>query len=271
MPLRTLTLSACGCAFVVRCSDCRTVALIGSAFGGLIARESASGAPVRCYRIERRRFHPWFRVDDGRSSVLLANEDALIFYIDKDITLTLQHERRDLFFLHAAVVALGCRGIVFPALSGAGKSTLTLALTTHGFGYVSDELAPMDLSAMTVQPYPHAICLKAQMPAPYSVPVGTLQCGRRLHVPVEALLFRPRPGPLPVAAFMFLRRRPGGNVVRPVSAGAAAIRLLAHALNPLAHAGDGLDAAVSLSRTVPSFEIDLGDLRTAAASIAAVL
>ena len=44
--------------------------------------------------------------------------------------------------------------------SGNGKSTTAWALLHRGFQYLSDELAPLDLSAMTVHAFPHALCLK---------------------------------------------------------------------------------------------------------------
>ncbi|NJM39802.1 MAG: hypothetical protein HC853_03025, partial [Anaerolineae bacterium] len=38
---------------------------------------------------------------------LVDDADGLLFHIDKDITISLQHQRRDLFFIHAAAVARG--------------------------------------------------------------------------------------------------------------------------------------------------------------------
>jgi hypothetical protein len=46
---------------------------------------------------------------------------------------------------------------------------------------------------------------------------------------------------------------------------------MANALNPLAHNGHGLDVAVTISRTVPSFELESGDLRRACAAVEAIL
>ena len=88
-------------------------------------------------------------------------------------------------------------------------------------------------------------------------------------MPIEATAVA---GPRGVAACIFLRRdeeRFAG--LRRLSPGSAAARLMANALNPLAHPGDGLDAAVGLSQRVDCFEIDILDLVTASGLIEASL
>ena len=56
-----------------------------------------------------------------------------------------------------------------------------------------------------------------------------------------------------------------------MSGGSAAARLMENALNPLAHGGDGLDAAVALATRVPCWEVDLTDLPSAAAALRRLL
>jgi hypothetical protein len=51
-----------------------------------------------------------------------------------------QLKRRRLFPLHAALLSLGGRALVFPGSSGAGKSTLTLCLLRAGFAFGGDDL-----------------------------------------------------------------------------------------------------------------------------------
>ena len=50
--------------------------------------------------------------------------------------------------------------------TGAGKSTTAWGLLHHGFSYLSDELAPIDLETLEVLPYRHALCLKRRPPSP---------------------------------------------------------------------------------------------------------
>ena len=130
----------------------------------------------------------------------------------------------------------------------------------------------MDLPTVTVAPYPHALCLKSPPPLPYRLPAGALAVNSRFHVPVESLPSATRYEPLPLAAIVFPRRDgsrfPG---LRPISAASAATEIVAHTLNGLAHAGYGLDAAIQLSRAVPSFEVDATDLAAAADAIQTAL
>jgi hypothetical protein len=53
----------------------------------------------------------------------------------------------------------------------------------------------------------------------------------------------------------------------PVTAANAAARLFANALNPLAHANDGLDAAVAIAQAIPCFELDTSSLPQACAGL----
>jgi len=52
--------------------------------------------------------------------------------------------RPDLLWIHAGVVAYASRALLFSAASGQGKSTLVAELLARGWGYLSDEIAPVD-------------------------------------------------------------------------------------------------------------------------------
>jgi len=259
-----LALRACDATFAVGCGDPDTADLIRRVFSGLIVPTSYLASAIRRYTIEPRLPDGSFRVSCGTASVSVADPDSLVFYLDKDVTLALQRTRRDLFFLHAAAVALGDRVAVLPAFPGTGKSTLTLALLSAGFDYLSDELAPIDLDLLTVQPYPHALCLKTRPPRPHMLPAGTMDLHDRFHIPIEALPGTTRHEALPVGAVIFLKRgSPHEHGLRPLTAASTVANLMAHALNSLAHPGFGLDAAITLSKAVRCFELNTTDLSTA--------
>jgi hypothetical protein len=209
-------------------------------------------------------------VSDGTGSHdVVDGPDALLFHIDKAITLALQRSRPDLLFLHAAALSSPGGAIVLPALPGTGKSTLTLALAARGLGYLSDELAPVDLGNLTVEPYPHAVCLKTPPPPPYALPPGTIAVDSRFHVPLTSLGTATRHDPLPLAALVFpCRNGARFDGLRPLTTAAAAARLMSHVLNGLAHPTYGLDAAISVSRAVPCVEVDITDLPAAVEAIA---
>lgn len=68
-------------------------------------------------------------------------------------------ETRDYTVLHAGAVAEGGRAVILPAPMDSGKSTLVSALVRQGFGYLSDEFAPVRLSDGRLSPYRSAIGL----------------------------------------------------------------------------------------------------------------
>jgi hypothetical protein len=55
--------------------------------------------------------------------------------------------------LHAGAVVGPHGAVVLPGAPGAGKSTITAALVSAGFGYLSDELAALDLAGERVHPF----------------------------------------------------------------------------------------------------------------------
>ena len=261
---------ACDCTFVFRCADEEIVALLECVFGGLrVAPASAtSGRVIRRCSIERLPLGEGFRVSDGHASILLEDEDTLLFHIDQSVILALQLAREDLFFLHAAVVALDGRAAVLSAESGTGKSTLTLAMLAKGLEYMSDELAPIDLQRLTVRPYPHALCLKGLPPSPHALPPATQEIGRRFHLSATSMPRVNRTEALPIAMFVFLQRGEAAtSQLHPITPATAAVRLMSQGLNLLAHGGEGLDAAVALGQHVPCFDLDISSLEHASEAI----
>jgi hypothetical protein len=83
-----------------------------------------------------------------------------------------------------------------------------------------------------------------------------------LHIPAAIL-----PGgvsresvPLVDAFFLRYQREASCPAIRPLSQAAATARLLANALNPLAHPAAGLDGAITLMSEVAPFELLSADL-----------
>lgn len=257
----------------MRCGDEAIASLVEVAFGALMVPSSSIHSEMTGrYEIERSNsntadgFH--VRDPDGVCAQL-EDADALLWHLDKTLTLALQHRRPELYFLHAAAVAFAGGVCVLPAPPGTGKSTLTLALLERGFTYLSDELAPIDITRGLVHHYAHAVNLKSPPPHPLRLPSGAIAIGRRFHVPTR--FFR-KAGvseePLPLLAFVFPERSSESpTVCQRVTPSVAAVHLLANGLNAGAHRNDGLDVAVTLARRVPSFQINTRDLNTACTEI----
>lgn len=229
----------------------------------MVATACAS-VPAISYRVEREAAEGSFCISRNGACPLIARGDSdFLFSFEKDLTIELQYQRPDLFFVHAAVVERHGKAVVLVAPAGTGKSTLTLALLHAGFRYLSDELAPFDLVTLQVMPYPHALCLKAEPPEPFKLPKGAIRTLNTIHIPTDYLPAAALSEPVPLAAVFFIHR--GGDagpkaLLREVGSAEAAVRLYANALNALAHSGDGLDAAVRIVLNVPCYELDSTDL-----------
>jgi len=200
---------------------------------------------------------------DGIETYHAQDESEFLFFFEKDLTIELQKLRRDLLFIHAAALEYQKRAIIFPASSGTGKSTFTWALLHNEFRYLSDELAPIDLETMHVLPYPHALCLKSDPPAPYHVPQNVIRTTYTLHIPVTQFAHAVVPEAAPLSAVFFLEYYPSAvkPEIRQISAGAAAARLFSHALNPLAHSANGLDATIHVIKKTECFELHMANLK----------
>jgi hypothetical protein len=186
----------------------------------------------------------------------------MLYLLEKSLTLELQRRRADLFFLHAAALARNGSAYLLVAEAGGGKSTLAWGLLHHGFGYLSDELAPVDVEGMEVHPYPRALCLKRPPCSPVPLPERTLDLGRTIHIPVRDL-----PGPLiadprPVAAIFFLQYAPCCErpVLQPIPPAEAAARLYVNALNALAHPDRGLAPALRIAQGARCYTVKTGEV-----------
>jgi hypothetical protein len=251
-----------GCRVRIECRDPKTLELILANYGGMQGRNSASSQLDYVVESCRQGFN--LRISRRGSEPLTAADDGeFLFLIEKDMTIELQKLRRDLYFIHAAALTVSRRAFLLVGASQKGKSTMTWALLHHGFSYLSDELAPLNLDALEVLPYPHALCLKREPPGPYSLPDKTLRTSSTLHIPTRELPNFISFEPLPVRAIFFLEYDPSRRSpdVRRLSQAEAAARLFTQALNPLAHPEDGLAGAVAIAGKVPSFHLDSGDLR----------
>jgi hypothetical protein len=199
----------------------------------------------------------------GQPTITVANEAELHDELDRSIVLGLQRLRPGLYVLHAAVLSWHRRAFVIAGASGDGKSTTSWGLLHHGARFVSDELAPIDLTTWLVHPFARALCLKRDPPLDYPLPASALRIGSCVHVPTAALPCATERTPQPVAGVVFVRHDPGRlrAELRRLSAAESAARLYASALNALAHDGRGFDSAVELASRWPAVALASGELK----------
>lgn len=190
------------------------------------------------------------------------NSGEMIYVLEADLVVQLQLLRPDLLFLHSAVVSKGDSALLITGPSGAGKSTTCWGLINHGYRYLSDELAPVDLDAMSVSPYAHALCMKKPPPAAYPVPDNTLVTERGVHIPPSKMPTMVVSAGLPIGALLFVEYRADADraKISRIDGAEAAARLYPNVLNALAHSDDGLDAVVGLTRNISCHRVTAADL-----------
>lgn len=229
---------------------------------GYSAFTAPPSAPTLEYSIHATGNKQFWLERSGGDVVAAEDDGELIYNFEKDLTVTLELLRKDLFFIHGAALEYKGRGCLLIAPSGSGKSTTAWALLHHGFNYLSDELAPLHMETLQVEPYPHALCLKRDPPAPYALPEATLRTSRTLHVPISALPCEVIRTPVPLACVFFVHYDPNAETpaIKPFSAALTAAHLYANGLNQLAHSNHGLAAAARIAQHAASFALTTADL-----------
>jgi hypothetical protein len=250
----------------IECDDAvarGALAPIFAAFGEPPTADSTDSLRVLHYSIKSAAERGYWLQCPGSDWVPAADLGELVFQVEHSLVVELQRGNATLLFLHAAVLEWDGRACLLVAESGGGKSTTTWALLHHGFRYLSDELAPIDVEAMQVFAYPHALCLKRAPPAPFALPAATMQLGRTMHVPTAQmpLAFQWR-SPRPLAAIFHITYAPDNsapNITR-MGAAEAAARLYVNALNALAHPACGVDAVARIAERAPNFAVVTAEL-----------
>ena len=234
-----------------------------------VGTETVGSGDVLEYRVERGAGSGGANLPDAAGyglrgpdgvAISAVDDGALLFRFEKELTTRIQLLRSDLLFLHAAVLELEGRAIVLVGDPGSGKTTLAYSLLERGLGYLSDELAPVDLASATVMPYPRALWLKRAPDCPPGLVAAT---SRGFHVPCTALGADAFLDPLPLGAIFLLspgvaeRREP---TLGRVSGAEALARLYANVLNPAGHPLDGLDAATAVVGAAPCYALEPGEV-----------
>lgn len=265
--MSSIELSVFDCNIRVDCMDSRAESLLNANYGSF---RGQSKRPQLRYFVNREQTSQALVITrDGLEPVLAADDGEFLFLFEKDMTIELQKLRADLYFFHGAALEFAGRSLLLVAASKVGKSTTTWGLLHDGFRYLSDELAPIRLQSMEVQPFPHAICLKKNPPKPYLLPDQTLYTSRSMHVPTEFLPGKVAESLTPLIAVFFLQRglqssRPG---IERISKAEAAARLFANSLNPLAQSGGGLDGVIEIAKKNVCFRLTIGDLSATCALV----
>jgi len=243
---------------VITLVDCETQEIVDILQVGFSAFVVELAAPVIRYAVSGNQESGFVIEREGEKPYQADNVYELLYGFEKDLTLELELQRKDLFFVHGAALALNDRAILISAPSGSGKSTTTWALLHHGFDYLSDELAPIQLESLNVEPFPHALNQKKHPPKPYDLPEQTFKTDRTMHVPVEALPCKVVYEPTPLVAMFYVQYNPAAMEpsITSVSVGQGCMNLFANGLNQLQHENKGLATATDIAGRIPSFKVE---------------
>lgn len=249
---KKLTLKWLGLRILVRIESGPMAEMLASNFELLQSPFSSVEKPDLTYSL--RSAGDGFLLESNNGKIIeCADNYAAYYFLEKSITVDAQLMRPELFFVHAAALEHDGRALLLAAEPGSGKSTTCWGLVQQGFGYLSDELAPISPQTLDVHPYPHALCFKSQPPAPFGLSTFW-ETENTLHVPASALDHVVR-SPVRLGALLFNRYDPAAEEpsLTPIAAGEASARLYANGLNQLAHGNAGLEVAASIARQVPAF------------------
>lgn len=141
-----------GVDVAVHCPDPELRALLQTHWGHMsVAREidKDQGLGHLTYSVSRSESNSEISIDrPGHSTKSTPDEGEFLYAIEVDSTIAVQRIRKDLYFLHAAVAEVDGKAYLLVAKSGGGKSTTLWGLLHHGWRYLSDELAPIDLATI---------------------------------------------------------------------------------------------------------------------------
>jgi hypothetical protein len=197
----------------------------------------------------------WAMADALRYRILEVVEARLVGYVT----------------LHAAAVARDGRLLLLAGESGAGKTTLTLALLRDGWTYLSDDVAPIDVSTGEVVPFPKPLGVKE---APAEEPVTGAPGGAPPPCPGRGFLVPPGgfavgDEPLAPDVLVFPRFRPGEPlVVEELTPGMATALATPYVrrVDP-----DVIRILNRLCRRAASYVLSYGETRAGAAAVARLI
>jgi hypothetical protein len=179
-----------------------------------------------------------------------------------------RRSRRWLGILHASVIAVDGRCVVFLGAKGSGKSTLAAALVAAGANFVTDDYAPLEQGTWRIWPVPYAPGIKRgswrrlrrYYPDIYQRPVHRLSGMQIRYLEFAAASMAPLDRGLPVAALVYPRYQAGAPLEHAELTTAQAFAALCHARSMLDRHPDVLAETLRWIETVPAYRLTYGDL-----------
>lgn len=172
-------------------------------------------------------------------------------------------QSRNGLLFHAAVLGWQGQGILLPGASGAGKSTLTAWLVSHGFDYLSDELAFIPWQTNSIKPLTRPINLKLP-----SRPIlekrfdfdankdDMLISPYGYFIPPQRLRDHRLRSEAPLKTIIFPQYRSDSDLdCQPLSKAQAGLALIQTLINARNLPGHGFQETARLARQVPAYTL----------------
>jgi hypothetical protein len=263
---RSASLRGLSYRFAVRCDDGGLGRQVDAVLGGLRDREG--GSVEHWYSLTTAATGAG-TLDVCRDDEPLARDqrpgDALGWVV-WDVNRSAAEASGHHLLFHAGALDAGGAGVLLPGTSGSGKSTLTAGLARAGLGYLTDELAALDLQSGELLPYPKPITLKAGSFAVLpDLDVGAWS-GEEWQVPMGGATGRRLGGPCPPRLLVLPRYEPDTPTrLTPLSDTEAFLSLALHAVNLLPHGAAGSAALGRVVAQAACYALSMADLDEACA------
>jgi hypothetical protein len=184
----------------------------------------------------------------------------LIPLVKDEVRLQFMRARPDLLWMHAGVVERN-GAILISGMSGQGKSTMTTRLCEYGWRFLSDDVAPVRMSADRVIPFPQA-------------PVRRLHAGREVSREELGTLARETVKLDPeticrdeaeIRGVVFIEYAAGSRAtLTRLDMGTAAMEILRNATNFFDHRAAAVERAVQMVSRAPMYRLQYGSSDEAA-------
>jgi hypothetical protein len=190
----------------------------------------------------------------------------LVPLVKDEVRLQFMRARPDLLWMHAGVVEHD-GAVLIAGKSGQGKSTMTTRLCEYGWHFLSDDVAPVRMSADRVIPFPQA-------------PVRRLHPGREVSsdelgtLAREAIDLNPEMisrDEAEIRCIVFIEYDAGSRAtLKRLDQGTAAMEILRNATNFFDHRAAAVERAVRLVSRAPMYRLQYGSADEAAAAVARI-
>jgi hypothetical protein len=248
-----------GYRVAVASDDASVIEALSDHFALMLAPESPSGSDAT---FTVRPFGTGFRVEG--SGVVASTGPALetlLGFLEQQIRARFMEFQPALHWVHAGAVERRGGAIILPGATLRGKSTLVAALCAHGWRYLSDEAAPIDLDKGEVFPFPRTLGMRVS-PKKWLDPGAAARLDKR-----QVRFSEPEvaPGPALLRAIVFPEYDGRSRAkLAPYPAGSALHELIRTSMNFRDHATTALRGLGDLVGRIPAYRLAFSDANEAA-------